>query len=342
MHSNYIEVGILLYPQAQLSAVLGLADLFSVANRYLSQHTNTEYHQIRISHWQINKGRCCRVYDSEPQATHQALAVVIVPPSLAGLPNIEDLQPYGDFLLEHHRQGAIMASVCIGAYILAQVGLLDGRQATTHWNYTAEFQQRFAKVKWNTDKLLVDNGDIITAGGVMAWTDLGLKLLDKLAGSSCMLSVARTLLLDPPGREQRLYSLFSPNLQHGDQAILTVQHWLQEHANTSFTVEHLADKAGLQLRTFQRRFIKACGINPLAYCQQLRVSKACELIQYSRLPIDNIAWQVGYQDSGAFRKIFHRVKGVSPAEYRRRFVANDQPSLYLFNDEERDGVAAIN
>ncbi len=156
----------------------------------------------------------------------------------------------------------------------------------------------------------------------MAWTDLGLKLLDKLCGPSCMLSVARTLLLDPPGREQRLYSLFSPNLQHGDLAILGVQHWLQEHAASSFSIEQLAAMANLQLRTFQRRFVKACGLTPSAYCQQLRISKACELIQFTRLPIDNIAWQVGYQDSSAFRKIFQRIKGLSPGEYRRHFVSH--------------------
>jgi len=316
MENSIIELGILNYPQAQQSAVLGLSDLFGMAQRYLERPQNTSQTQLRISHWQLSESVAQRIYDTAPKADNRTLAVLIVPPSLAGPPQ---LAAHAPFLTQLHSQGTILASVCVGVFMLAESGLLDGRAATTHWKYREQVNKQFPQVKWDIDKLLVDNGDIITAGGVMAWTDLGLSLVERLCGPACMLDVSRSLLLDPPRQEQRYYSLFSPKLQHGDKAILRVQHWLQEHIAQPLSVAQLAALAGLQLRTFQRRFNRACGLNVSQYCQQLRVTKGCELLQFTRLPIDTIAWQVGYQDSGAFRKLFQRTLGLSPGEYRRRF-----------------------
>lgn len=109
-------------------------------------------------------------------------------------------------------------------------------------------------------------------------------------------------------------------LRHGDAAILKVQHWLQETEAQDIALERLASIAGLHERTFQRRFFKATGVTPSEYCQQLRVGKARELLQFSRSSIETPAWEVGYQDTGAFRKIFTRIIGLSPGEYRERFA----------------------
>ncbi len=157
---------------------------------------------------------------------------------------------------------------------------------------------------------------------VMAWTDLGLKLVDRFLGPTIMLDTARYLLMDPPGREQRYYSAFSPNLTHGDAAVLKVQHWLQATGAKDMTLATLAARAGLEQRTFLRRFRKATGLTAVDYCQRLRVGKAREMLQFATLPIEAIAWEVGYGDPGAFRKVFIRVTGLTPGDYRRRFSVN--------------------
>jgi transcriptional regulator GlxA family with amidase domain len=169
------------------------------------------------------------------------------------------------------------------------------------------------------DKLIVEDGDIITAAGVMAWTDLGLKLVDRLISPGVMMATARFLLVDPPGREQRYYSKFSPRLGHGDAAILKVQHWLQVQATQSAGLAEMAAQAGLEQRTFLRRFHRATGLRPTEYCQHLRVGKARELLELTTRSIDQIAFSVGYEDAGAFRKVFHKLVGLSPGDYRRRF-----------------------
>jgi transcriptional regulator GlxA family with amidase domain len=128
--------------------------------------------------------------------------------------------------------------------------------------------------------------------------------------------------VDPPGREQRYYSAFSPNLSHGDAAVLKVQHWLQATVAKDMTLSDLGARAGLEERTFLRRFRKATGQTAVDYCQRLRVGKAAEMLQFSNSPIEAIAWEVGYRDPGSFRKVFFRVTGLTPGAYRRRFGVN--------------------
>lgn len=134
------------------------------------------------------------------------------------------------------------------------------------------------------------------------------------------------LLVDPPGREQRYYSVFSPRLTHGDAAVLKVQHWLQATQAKEVALPTLAAQAGLEERTLLRRFQKATGMTTTEYCQHLRVGRARELLQFGNAPIDRVAWDVGYSDPGAFRKVFTRIVGLSPSEYRRRFTVGQHPA----------------
>jgi transcriptional regulator GlxA family with amidase domain len=174
-------------------------------------------------------------------------------------------------------------------------------------------------VRLDVEKLVIDEGDVITAGGLLAWTDLGLRLVDLLLGPTLMLETARILLADPAGREQRFYSRFSPRLRHGDAAILKAQHWLQKQEGRRVTVPAMAARAGLTERTFLRRFHRATGLRPTEYCQRLRVGKAREMLEFTGHTLEEIAWSVGYEDPGSFRQVFHKVMGLSPGEYRRRF-----------------------
>jgi transcriptional regulator GlxA family with amidase domain len=190
-------------------------------------------------------------------------------------------------------------------------------------------QARFPSVHLDIDKLVIDDGDIMTAGGVMAWTDMGLKLVDRFCGPTVMMETARLLVVDPPGREQRHYSNFSPLLGHGDEAVLKVQHWLQATGAKETRLPALAACAGLEERTFLRRFRKATGITTTDYCQRLRIGRARALLQFGNQPVDRISWEVGYRDPGAFRKVFFRITGLTPGDYRRRFGSKPSQEVPL-------------
>lgn len=196
------------------------------------------------------------------------------------------------------------------------------RDLTTHWSYEEHLVSRFPDINVNTDRLIIDDGDILTAGGVMAWIDLSLILIERFLGPTIMVETARAFLVDPPGREQSYYSAFSPRLNHGDDAILKVQHWLQATGGKDMGLAVLAEHAGLEPRTFMRRFQKATGHTAGEYVQRLRINKARDLLQFTRDPVDAIAWKVHYSDPSSFRKIFTRIIGLTPAEYRQRFTSH--------------------
>lgn len=167
--------------------------------------------------------------------------------------------------------------------------------------------------------MVIDDGDIITAGGILAWIDLGLTLIEKILGTGTMLAAARFLLVDPPRREQSSYSVFIPNFEHGDSKILLVQHHLHACYAEQHSIETMAARVSLSPRTFLRHFQKATGLRPTDYLQQVRIMKARDALELTGRPIDAIAWEVGYADPSAFRKIFRKIMGVTPSQYRKRF-----------------------
>ncbi|MGR3711559.1 MAG: GlxA family transcriptional regulator [Shimia sp.] len=253
-------------------------------------------------------------------------ALMLAPPELP--------DGWRNALIEHHEAGGILVSVCSGAFLLAETGLLDGRQVTTHWRHAAALKQRHPQAIINTDRILVDLGSIVTAGGVMAWTDLTLHMIQRFGGRRLMLDVARMFLMDPPEREQKYYATFVPNMKHSDQAIATIQRLMQADLSVAHSVASLAGTGAMSERSFMRRFKRATGETPVAYLQLLRVEAARSRLEMTRDSFEQISWDLGYGDTAAFRRVFKRVCGLTPSDYRRRFgmVAGSFPAKIQPNE----------
>ncbi|MFK0096419.1 GlxA family transcriptional regulator [Pseudomonas sp. NPDC090592] len=318
-----LDIGLLLYPGVQRAAVHGLADLFLVANRVAAELGAVELPQVRVSFWQVDEGGRMLAAQDSPDVASAGLRVLIVPPSLESAPQAELLERHRASLCQLHGRGTVLASVCIGVFFIAASGLLDDRPACTHWNYVQALAQRFPRVRVESQQPLLDDGDIVTSAGLMAWTGLGLRLLERFLGGTVARETARYLAVDPvaaplPG------AVFNPRLDHGDEAVLKVQHWLQGNGGQEGDLAAMAACAGLEARTFLRRFRTATGLRPTEYCQQVRVGRACRLLEFTRRNVEQIAWGVGYQDPSAFRKVFQRITGLTPSDYRRRFAVPGQ------------------
>ncbi|EIZ77932.1 AraC family transcriptional regulator [Novosphingobium sp. Rr 2-17] len=317
-HYGGSEIGLMIYPGVQWAAVYGLTDLVLTANRVMMTD-GFELEPICVSHWSIEGAGALpiRTYQS---FDHDAgsVAALVVPPTLEAPPSSQLAAPYLDWLRQKHSAGTVLSSVCAGTFLLAQTGLLDGRAATTHWMHAKAFRNRFPKVRLDVEQLLLDEGDVLTAGGVMAWTDLGLRLVERLRGTAVMIETARALLIDPPGRQQRFYSRFMPPMDHGDRAVLKAQKILMEKHGKDVSLPDLVTRSGLEERTFLRRFRAATGFTTTRYAQGLRIARAQELLQRMEASVDQIAWEVGYADPASFRKTFTRIIGLSPSAYRRR------------------------
>lgn len=326
------EVGILLYPQCHMAMVSGLTDLLEVASGFSVARGGPA---LRVTHWSMDAtGAIGRSRDTHPSAEtgpNVLIAPAVAPatgpgrvegPLLSEPAEGDAAAPFAAWLAERHADGATMASVCGGAFLLAAAGLLSGRSATTHWLVADRLRAKFPDVKVDSDKALIEDGDILTAGGLMAWTDLGMRLIDRLLGPTVMVETAQLWLIDLSGREQRHYSTFAPRLTHGDKSVLKVQHRLQANPTRAITILDMAREAGMEQRTFMRRFKTATGMRPTEYVQHLRIGKAREMLQFTRRSVEQVAWEVGYKDSAAFRRLFHRLVGLSPVDYRRRFDAS--------------------
>jgi transcriptional regulator GlxA family with amidase domain len=315
-----LEVGLVCDAGTSSTGLHGLSDLFGYAGTMAARRRGPEApFPVRVVHWRAEDGgevRC--VHDSAPGSPY-APSVLVLPGNERAVVGPAIDGPLVGWLREAHARGVVIAAVCGGVFVLARTGLLDGRQVTTHWALRDQFERQFPAVLTETDRMVIDYGDVVTAGGVLAWTDLGLRLTERFLGPAVMLDTARYMNLDPPGREQRFYSDFDPRTQHGDRAILKAQTWLSTRREHPVSVAELARHACLEPRTFLRRFVKATGMRPTQYQQRLRISRARELLEFSRTSIDEIASTVGYEDVGGFRRVFNRIVGLTPSDYRRRF-----------------------
>jgi transcriptional regulator GlxA family with amidase domain len=316
-----VEIGLACDAGTSNAGIYGLTDLFTYAGEFAAKrYSGSALPPVRITHWRTDdctaEVRCA--YDSAPGSPH-ALSLLVIPGNVQAPQTTGDDNPLVHWLRQRHAEGVVIAAVCGGVFILARTGLLAGRQATTHWSFSDLFARQFPDVLTETDHMVIDYGDVVTAGGVLAWADLGLRLTERFLGTAVMLETARYMLVDPPGREQRFYSEFDPRTKHGDRAILKAQHWLFTQRERPVSVVDIAQHAGLEPRTFLRRFVAATGMKPSEYQQRLRVTRAREMLEFSLASIDEISWSLGYGDVEGFRRVFRRIMGLTPSDYRRRF-----------------------
>lgn len=302
-------LAIVAYEGVQEAAVLGLTDLFDTANKI-----SAEQGGVVINVEAIRPGKL------PPASVHYD--ALIVPPNRSNARGEADRE-FHAWIRARHGAGTLTASVCAGLFWLGHAGLLAQRPVTTHWALEDEVRAAFPDADLQPEHLLIDDSDLITAGGMMAWLDLGMFFVERWQGVEVLSNTARYLLIDPGKREQRNYRSFRPNLNHGDDAILTLQLWMEGHVQDDLGVEALAARSKLAGRTFLRRFKAATGMNPNAYVQALRVEKARGLLERTREPVGAVGWAVGYQDFSAFGRVFRSVTGLTAAEYRRRFSVLD-------------------
>jgi transcriptional regulator GlxA family with amidase domain len=312
--SQTILVAIVVIPGTARSAVYGLIDLFQSANRILAELQQAPDIAFQTVCWQI---------EQDPLATPEIMdippSLIIVPPVLEGQAYLEPQPVVCSFLQNWHRQGTVISSACAGAFLLAQAGLLEGRKATTHWQLEGAFRYQHPHVELDTDAMLLADSDLVTAGGVMSWMDLGLYLIGRYVPPTVVQALGRFLLVDTGVRQQSYYRSFMPVLDHSDRVILSVQHHIHREYAKPLSVSQMAELAHLTERTFIRRFHKATGLKPGEYLQQQRLHKARELLENTDTTIERVAWRVGYEDVSAFRRMFQKRTGLTPSQFRERF-----------------------
>jgi transcriptional regulator GlxA family with amidase domain len=238
-------------------------------------------------------------------------------------PNVDDMVERNPtvvaWLRRWHKRGAAIASVCSGVGMVAAAGLLDGKRATTHWGLVDWFRKKYPQVKWMPELMVTEDRGFFCGGGVNASLDLSLYLVEKYCGHEVAMQIAKALLIETPRAWQAGFGIVPLKTNHCDESISVAQEWLHQNFQRTFPLQAPAQRAGMSLRNFVRRFKEATGDSPLNYLQKLRVAAAKRLLEGDHRTMQEISDAVGYQDSAFFRSLFQRHTGVSPSAYRQRF-----------------------
>ncbi|NGO41144.1 helix-turn-helix domain-containing protein [Streptomyces sp. YC419] len=226
-----------------------------------------------------------------------------------------------DELRGAHARGARVASLCSGAFVLAAAGLLDGREAATHWMYADELRRRHPRVRVNERALYVDDGSILTSAGTAAAIDLCLHIVRHDYGSAAAAEVGRRMVVAPhrEGDQSQYAPARAPRVRTSEQGLAPVLDWALDRLQQPLSVGELASRAGMSTRTFERYFAREVGTTPLRWLNQQRLARARELLETTDLPVDTVAQRSGLGSGDGLRQHFHRALGTTPAAYRRAF-----------------------
>jgi transcriptional regulator GlxA family with amidase domain len=228
-----------------------------------------------------------------------------------------------EWLRRQHARGATLYSACSGALLLAETGLLDGCDATSHWGYRDMFRQRYPRVRFKPEPNLAfadARGRIVTAGGTTSWDDLAMHIIARHCSPGEALRIAQVYLLKWHGEGQLPYGSLVRNNPHADAVVHACESWLKQHFREQHALQRVHALARIPERTLKRRFKQATGSTLIEYLQDVRIEAAKRQLEASESPVDEISFAVGYEDPSFFRRLFRRRTGLAPNEYRRMFA----------------------
>ncbi len=331
MPSRPASVAIVALPEVGVSTVYGMFDMFKSAGRDWGMIVDGRPGEPVIVPRVVATSRAAFAAGNgviiQPDSTFEETTppdVVCVPELLVAPGEPIDGRFYREveFLKRCHASGSILATACSGALLLAEAGLLDGHDATTHWAYCDVMTRRYPRIRVHSQRALVVSGHeqrLIMAGGGTSWLDLALYLIARLAGIEAAMQVARINLIDWHDVGQQPFARLARSRQVDDAVIARCQVWIAEHYAEQQPVAHMTRLSGLAQRSFARRFQQATGMAPLEYVHTLRLEEAKQMLESGDTPVEGVANEVGYEDAGFFSRLFRRKVGLTPVQYRRRF-----------------------
>jgi transcriptional regulator GlxA family with amidase domain len=250
---------------------------------------------------------------------------LIILPCIAGFieETLEEVHTLYPWLQHHFKKGTYVLGICSGAFLMAEAGLLDEKLATTHWSYHEQFVNRYPDVKLDTNQLLTRAGNLFCAGGTTAWMNLCLYLINMFYGREVAIECSKVLVLRMSFTAQTPFTPLMRPSSHKDAEIQVIQEWLETNFYKNFTIEDLSNRVNMCTRNFKRRFKEATGFPPITYLQMVRIEEAKKLLEKKNFNIDEIARNIGYEDSSFFRKIFKRYTGLPPKSYQKLFMIDE-------------------
>lgn len=306
-----------------LSSMVGAYKIFSRANACWKERYKKELFTIQLAGLSKRVDLYDGLFSVQPHTTISAIRKtnLIIIPSLNHHyeKSIKGNAPMIKWIERQYKQGAEVAAICTGAFMLAATGLLNGKSCSTHWTAADHFRRIFPDVLLQPDKLITDEHGIYTNGGAYSFLNLLLYLVEKYFDRQTAIYLSKVFQIELDRGGQSQFSIFTGQKQHGDEMVIKAQVHIEKNVQEKISMEDLSSKFAVGRRSFDRRFIKATGNTPVEYAQRVKIESAKKSFETSRKTINEVMFEVGYSDLKAFREVFRKITGLSPLDYRLKY-----------------------
>lgn len=312
-----------------VACIVGSLQVFTAANAYFEKMNKPPVFKINlvsVSKEKFLDNGFLTIKSDTTITEHKKNDLIIVPATVIrsykmATPNNKILI---DWIKKQYKEGAEIASMCVGSFMVAATGLLSGKICSTHWAMEEEFKSLFPDIDIQTDKLITDENGIYTNGGAYSFLHLLMYLVQKFYDRQTAIHCAKYFQVDISRSQQSEFLIFHGHKNHNDEIILEAQLYMENNYQDKISIEELSTKFGLSRRNFDRRFIKATGLRPFDYSQRLKVEAAKKAFENSRKSINEVMYDVGYNDTKAFREVFVRITGITPIAYKEKYNIDAQ------------------
>lgn len=317
------HISILVPKKAILGSLEGSRQLFTQVNGFLAMKGAPPLFKVQLvglsNETKLSGG--CFTANADLLIKDVKKTDLIIIPAIDGdiQQAIEDNKEFIPWIIKQHENGAEVASLCLGAFLLASTGLLDGKKCATHWMAENAFRKMFPEVNLVTEKVITDENGLYSSGGAFSYTNLILYLIEKYAGRELAVLSAKVFALNIDRQDQLSFVIFQGQKDHDDDSVKKAQEFIEKNFQDKITIDQLSSMLALSRRNLERRFKKATSNSVVEYLQRVKVEAAKMSLESSRENVNEVMYKVGYTDSKAFRTTFKKITGLSPIEYRNKY-----------------------
>lgn len=309
--------------QNNLSSIVGVYKIFTRANEYWKKSGRKELFKIELAGVSKKVDFYDGLFSVRPHTNISAISKthLIFIPSLnySYQKTVRENRSIIDWVTKQYRNGAEIASICTGAFLLASSGLLDGKNCSTHWAVANDFREMYPGINLQTDKLITDENGIYTNGGAYSFLNLVIYLIEKYYDRQTAIFCSKVFQIEMDRQSQSAFIIFKGQKLHGDEVVKKAQDYIETNLDEKISIENLSSKFAVGRRNFDRRFIKATGNTPLEYAQRVKIESAKKSLETTRKTVNEVMYEVGYADVKAFREVFRKITGMSPLEYKSKY-----------------------
>jgi transcriptional regulator GlxA family with amidase domain len=317
------HVAILIPNEAVLASIVDARTIFTGANDFLQAMGRQPVFDVQMvglaKEVKVHGG----MFSVHPDVLLSELRksdIVIIPAISGDLENAVNVnQDFIQWIINQYNNGAEVASLCIGSFILASTGLLDGKECSSHWITADKFRSMFPEVTLVDGRIVTEQQGLYSSGGATSYWSLLLLLIEKYAGRDIAIMAAKIYALEIDRKSQSPFAMFTGQKKHEDDPIKKAQEYIENNVTEKISVEDLSSKYAIGRRHFERRFKKATNNTPVEYIQRVKIEAAKKQLESTPKNITEVMYDVGYTDAKAFRTVFKKITGISPIDYRNKY-----------------------